>query len=208
VDVLEVAAGLWRWTAPHPEWAPGEDWPEEVGCVYWDGGGAVCLVDPLVPRGEEERFLRHLDADVERAGTPVAVVLATADHERSAEELRGRYGAEVLAWHAERERLSVPVDRVFTSGETLPGGLEAIDAARPEALLWLPARATLLAADVLVGGPLRVSPWDADADERRRTLAALRALRELPVETVVVSHGEPAVEGREALLRALDDAGA
>ena len=205
MEVLEVAPGLWRWTAPHPDWAPAEDWPREVGCTYWEGGDAVCLVDPLVPADAAKRFHAHLDADVERAGKPVAILLTTADHERSAAELRDRHGAEVWAWEgAERERLAVPVDRLFAAGGALPGGVEALGAGRPEALLWLPARRTLVAADVLVGGPLRVSPWAEDEEEQRRTLAALADAARLPVEVVLVSHGEPVLaDGAAALARAL-----
>lgn len=207
MQVQEVAPGLWRWTARHPEWTPASDWDEEVACTYWDGADAVCLVDPLVPSDESERFHRALDADAERAGTPVVVVLATADHERSAGELRERYGAEVWAWHAEVERLTVPVDRVYRAGDVLPGGFAAIESGRPEALLWLEARRTLVCADVLVGSPLRVSPWAEDGSEQSRTLAALREAARLPVETVLVAHGEPVLAGgAEALAAAIADA--
>src|SRR5205085_1253679 len=37
VRVQEVAPGLWRWTALHPEWKPEEGWDQEVGCVYYEG---------------------------------------------------------------------------------------------------------------------------------------------------------------------------
>lgn len=204
MEVLEVAPGLWRWTALHPHWTPGEDWEQEVACVYWEGGDALCLVDPLVPGEDEERFFRALDFDVERIARPVAIVLTTADHERSAAELRARYDGSVWAWHAERDRIAAPVDTVFAAGDALPGGLEAIDAGRPEALLWLEARRTLICGDVLVGDPLRVSPWAADAAEQRRTLAALRGAAALPVEIVLPAHGAPVLaDGAEALTGAI-----
>ena len=207
MEVLEVAPGLWRWTALHPDWTPGGDWRQEVACVYWDGGDTLCLVDPLVPAEDEERFFRALDGDVERVAKPVAIILTTADHERSAGELRTRYDAAVWARHADRERIDAPVDAVFGAGERLPGGFDALEAGRPEALLWLEARRTLVCGDVLVGGPLRVSPWAADADEQRRTLAALRRTAALPVETVLVGHGEPVLAGGAAALeQAIADA--
>ena len=207
MEAFEVASGLWLWTASHPEWTPGEGWPEQVASTYWDGGDAVCLVDPLVPADEEERFYRHLDADVERAGKPVAIVLTTADHERSAAVLRARYDASVWAWHAERERIETPVDTVFTAGDVIPGGFAAIDGGRPEAVLWLPARGTLVCADVLVGGPLRLAPWAVDLAEQRQMVAALHGLAALPVEVVLVSHGESVLSGgAEALAYALAQA--
>ena len=46
MDVLEIAPGLWRWTAYHDEWK------EDVGCTFVSTEDGVVLVDPLVP-GEE-----------------------------------------------------------------------------------------------------------------------------------------------------------
>ena len=41
--VLELAPGLWRWTAYH------EEWKEDVGSVYCETRDGVVLIDPLVP---------------------------------------------------------------------------------------------------------------------------------------------------------------
>ena len=35
MTVTEIATGLWRWTAPHPDWKEGEGWDQDVGCVYY-----------------------------------------------------------------------------------------------------------------------------------------------------------------------------
>ncbi len=67
MDVEQIAEGLWRWTARHPEWRPDADWPPDVGCVYYEGPDAVVLVDPLVPQDDADRFWAALDRDVERA---------------------------------------------------------------------------------------------------------------------------------------------
>jgi hypothetical protein len=94
---LEVAPGLWRWTAAHPNWRNWPDWPqtpEQVGCIYYEAPDAVVLIDPLIPRGEEKEFLRHLDGDVERLGLPVTILLTAEWHRRSTDELSERYGAE------------------------------------------------------------------------------------------------------------------
>ena len=38
VNVAEIVPGLWRWTAPHPDWRRrSDDWEREVGCVYVRG---------------------------------------------------------------------------------------------------------------------------------------------------------------------------
>ena len=55
MNVSELAPGLWRWTALHPDWKEGEGWEQEVGCVYYEAADATVLIDPLVP-AEQERF--------------------------------------------------------------------------------------------------------------------------------------------------------
>jgi glyoxylase-like metal-dependent hydrolase (beta-lactamase superfamily II) len=213
VEVAELRPGLWRWTAPHPDWTPdegGEDgWEREVACLYLEAPDAIVLIDPLVPEGaERERFLRHLDADVERVGLPVAIVLTVFWHERSAPELRERYEAAVWAPQDAVEKLGVTVDHPYREGEALPGGLDAFRTLRAdEVALWLPEQRALVFADAVLGtgaGGLRVCPdsWlTIDPDEFR---AELRRLLELPAELVLTAHGEPVLaSGRAALERAL-----
>lgn len=178
-----VGEGLWRWSARHPEWQPGQGWEPDVWCVYVETPDAVAVVDPLVPADEEDRFWRALDRDVERLGLPVTVLLTCPWHARSAAAVEKRYGAT-------RE---------------LPPAIEAISAAPEEVAFWLPAHAALLAGDVLVGdgGGLRIHPewYRSPAGE---VLAAVGGLRSLPLERILPSHGEAVLEGaREALERAL-----
>src|SRR5262249_53376805 len=98
VEVVRIAEGLWRWTAEHPNW---ENWPgrereaREVGCVYYEAADATVLVDPLVPAGEEDDFCRYLDADVERRGLPVVVLITPDWHRRSTNDLAARYDARI-----------------------------------------------------------------------------------------------------------------
>jgi hypothetical protein len=77
-------------------------------------------------------------------------------------------------------------------------------------MFWLPEHRTLVPGDRLIGssgGGLRMCPesWlgglPVGVPELR---AALRPLLDLPIERVLVSHGEPVLErGREAVARAL-----
>jgi len=215
VHVDEIAPRLWRWTAPHPEWKPsdsegGEGWEREVGCVYLEAADAVVLIDPLIPSApdEHERFLTHLRADVERADTPVAIMLTVAAHERSAPELAERFGAEVWAHEREVKRWGAKADRVFLSVADLPGGVTALEAAF-EIVFWIPAHAALVAGDILLGqdgGGVRVcpdswlGPWS-----REDVRAELRPLLDLPIERILPAHGAPVLaEGRDALAAALD----
>jgi glyoxylase-like metal-dependent hydrolase (beta-lactamase superfamily II) len=188
MTVVQVAPGLWRWTAPHPEWTEDADWPREVGCVYYEAPDAVVLIDPLLPPDPAE-FLRALDCDVARVGLPVAILLTVSWHERSAGELAARYGAS-------RERPAGVVEVPVESAE--------------ETLYWLPEPRALVAGDVLIGsdaGGLRLCPesWLPDGTSTSAVRAELRPLLDLPVERVLVSHWEPVlVDGHAAFAAALD----
>src|SRR5205823_15055879 len=45
--VDEIAAGIWRWTAPHPEWQPDAEWGREVASFAFAVDETLVLVDPL-----------------------------------------------------------------------------------------------------------------------------------------------------------------
>jgi glyoxylase-like metal-dependent hydrolase (beta-lactamase superfamily II) len=196
MDVTRIGGGLWRWTAPHPDWEPGGGWDRDVGCVYYEGPDAVVLVDPLVPAGEEERFWEALDRDVERAKRPVVALRTVHWHQRSIDDVLARYPGAQL--------------RTAESNDPLPAGIEAYPVGRAdETLFWIVQHRALVSGDVLLGsgaGGVRLCPdsWlpkDFRGEEFR---ASLRFLLELPVEMVLVSHGEPVLEnGREALTAAL-----
>jgi glyoxylase-like metal-dependent hydrolase (beta-lactamase superfamily II) len=185
VNVAEIVPGLWRWTAPHPDWKDGDDWEQEVGCVYYEAPEATVLIDPLVP-DERERFFEALDRDVERRGLPVAILLTCAWHARSADDLSERYG----------------------DGD-VGGGVEALPFELvEETMYWLPEHQALVPGDSLMGaadGGIRICPdtW-LEGETPARLRAELRRLLDLPVERILVSHGEPVLaDGRAALERAL-----
>jgi len=187
MNVSELAPGLWRWTAPHPDWREGADWEQEVGCVYYEATGATVLIDPLVPP-ERDRFFEALDRDVGRRGLPVAILLTCAWHRRSSDQLTERY--------------DVARDRSVGNVVALPFPVAE------ETMYWLLDCGTLVTGDSLMGdgiGGITVCPdtWlEGDAPQVLRQ--ELRSLLELPLERVLVSHGDPVLEnGRAALARAL-----
>ena len=63
----ELTEGLWRWTARHPEWHPGE-FGAEVASFAVQAGNDTLLVDPLLPPQPDD-VLKTIDRTLgERLG--------------------------------------------------------------------------------------------------------------------------------------------
>lgn len=214
MDVTEIRTGLWRWTATHPDWTPeagGENgWEPEVASYAVVRPDGLVLIDPLVPADDEEPFWRALDADVARHGPP-QIVMTVFWHARSSQRILDRYeGARVLApaaWPDEaRER--VPSAHLYELDEALPGGIEAKGTVyRGEALLWIPEHRALAAGDILLGTPgggVRVCPdsWLAEGVTPEQLRDGLRPILDLPVELLLLTHGEVVADDARAQLEA------
>jgi hypothetical protein len=188
MEVAEIRPGVWRWTAPHPAWRPGNLWPRDVGCVYAETCDAVVLIDPLVPEDQTDQFWRALDRDRGRVvHLPVRILLTCAWHRRSADEVAERYDGDV--WQV---------------GETLPDGVEVvvfddIETRWREAVFAFPDRGVVVFGDVVEGdgeGGLRMPPewWPPHEERTRRIRNELRRVLNWPIEVVLVSHGEPVLD--------------
>jgi hypothetical protein len=192
--VRELAPGVWRWTAAHPAWRAGEepespgDWPEQVGCVFYEAPDGPVLIDPLVANWAP------LDERV--AGRPVTVLTTLRFHARSRDSVLERYGGSAVRHDAR-----------------MPAGVEAIPVLGfDETMYWLPEPRALIPGDRLLGTPdggvrmcpaswLYYIPGEPTLEGLRE---ALQPVLELPVECVLLSHGEPVLSGaRDALARAL-----
>jgi hypothetical protein len=200
-ELGELGRGLFRWTAAHPDADPDAtpgspaDWGPEVGSVAYAAPDALVLVDPLVPE-HRPGLQRELDALVRSHGQRVAIVTTLQFHRRSRAELAQRYRASTSRAKA-----------------TLPEGVETVQIrGAGETMVWVPEHRALIPGDRLLGdatGGVRLCPdsWlrYLPTGMRREGLrAALRPLLDLPVELVLVSHGEPVLKnGREAIARAL-----
>ncbi|MGH3133152.1 MAG: hypothetical protein ACRDNY_05340 [Gaiellaceae bacterium] len=194
MEVLQIEPGLWRWTGYHAEWK------QEVGSVYCETDDGVVLIDPIVPPEDTKRFWDGLDRDVERLGGVVHVLVTIFWHTRSTAEIARRYSARVWAPTTSRAavaRRAGAVTDAFRAGDPLPGGIEAIRTARgTEVVYWLRQHRALVPGDVLLGdddGGIRMCPesWLPAAKGHRELAASLQPLLDLPVERILVSHGEP-----------------
>src|SRR5215212_6673621 len=89
----QLTEGLWRWTARHPEWHPGE-FGAEVACFAARAGGGdragdrevLLLIDPLLPEDEAAAapVLETIEANL---GERLAILVTIPYHVRSSEEL-------------------------------------------------------------------------------------------------------------------------
>ena len=185
----ELRPGLWYWKAAHPDWAPKDGgptgWEQEVSSYAWDAGSTLVLFDPQSPPQLVDELA---------GGKQVAVVLTCSWHARSAEELRERLGASVWVPGGDGE---------------LPAGVEAYDGGEDgEAVLWIAEQGAIVTGDgLLVRDRLEVpATWVPKGMTLAEFKQRLTPLLELPVEVVLVTHGEPVREnGAEELRRALGE---
>jgi len=177
------------WFVPHPDWEPTEDWPEEVPVVRYETDEEVVLIDPFLPP----------DGAFDPHGKPVRVLLTQGAHYRGTADFVERFGASV--WtppHAAWRKIPNPA----TTGE-LPRGVEAIelDGEPQQVVFFIREHSTLITGDVLsgTGGVFHVF---VDAADRERLLSSLDALADLPIERVIIPHGDAVQTDGAARIRA------
>ena len=200
-ELAELRPGLFRWTALHPDAEPSPnagspaDWGPEVGSVAYAAPGALVLIDPLVP-ADRAGLQKELDELVRAHGRPVHILTTLKWHRRSRDALAARYRAATS-----RARPSLP-EGIETL--VIPGA--------GETMVWLPGPRALVSGDRLLGddaGALRLCPdswlrYLPSGMRQPQLREALRRLLDLPVELVLVAHGEPLLaDGRAAIARAL-----
>jgi glyoxylase-like metal-dependent hydrolase (beta-lactamase superfamily II) len=210
----QLADGLWRWTARHPEWHPGE-FGSEVASFVLTADGETVLIDPLLPP-EPEAVLDLIEREL---GERLSILITIPYHVRSSAQIRDRFRErlETTIWGhpACRKRLSEDAGfRSFEPGDELPAGASAHRIGKPrryETPLHLPSHGALVFGDAVaeVDGELRVwSERRVDAEVsafyRERFNPTLEPLLELDFDRVLVTHGRPILaDGRERLRAAL-----
>ena len=208
----KLADGLWRWTARHPEWHPGE-WGSEVASFALGVGDDLLLIDPLQPPAPEP-----VQALIEQLlGQRLAIFITIPYHVRSSEELwrRFRSRAETTIWGHPAAAKRLEDRSAFNEiepGAKLPAGASAHRIGRPrryEMPLHLPSHRAIAFGDAIVEVHGRLRVWsdrrvDADVERfyRERFNPTLEPLLELEPRRVFVTHGEPVMEKGERELRA------
>jgi hypothetical protein len=179
----ELRPGLWTWTARHPSWTEkDEEWGPEVRSYAYDTGSCLVFFDPIAPPTLLEGVVEAKD---------VAVLLTAAWHRRSADECVQRFGAHVHA-----------------PGDAPPADVEARGTYyEDEVAYWIPRHGALVVGDAFLAEDdfKMQDEWLPPGMTREQMYAGLRSLLELPVELVLVTHGEPvADDARERLRAALE----
>ena len=174
--------------APHPDWEPGEDWPQEVPVVRYETDDEVVLIDPFLPP----------DGAFDPHGKPVRVLLTQGAHHRGTADFVEHYGASV--WTPPRA-VWRKIPNPATTDE-LPRGVEAIEleGEPQQVVFFIREHATLVSGDVLAGtgGRVRIFLDEADAE---LLLPSLDALADLPVERVIIPHGDPILSDGASRIR-------
>ena len=219
----ELHAGLWHWQAPHPDWAPGARWPQEVSSYAVDDEARLLLFDPLAVPHE----LLDLAADRE-----TVVVLTAPWHERDSQTLVERLGVPVFLPPPDTAddlvlKYGVTLEQaaggspdvawllagnggeahLYGADERLPIGIDAFPGRdHNDLVLWVESVGAVIAGDTLVdfGRGLEINDWLRGGVTREQVVERLRPLLERPVEFVLPAHGAPTdrVDLERALLTA------
>jgi hypothetical protein len=211
----QLSDGLWRWTARHPEWHPGE-FGAEVACFAAQVGDSTLLIDPLLPADPSSVLAVIDDAVADR----LAILVTVPYHVRSAEELWRRYrGDAETTIHGHPAAAKRLEDRSafheIEPGASLPGGVTAHTIGKPrrhEMPLHLPSHGALVFGDAVAESDGRLVVWSSEKIDakverfyRERFNPTLEPLLELDFDAVLVTHGRPLLDGgKRALRKALE----
>ena len=216
MSVAELAPGLWRWTARHPDWHPADAFGAEVASYALVAGDELLLVDPLLP--DDGETAPSWSASTPSPPRPRA---RHPHHHRLPRPLSRAAARPLRGPHPRPQERRRPARRhqpftILKPGVPGPAGTVAYAIGSPrrtELPLWLPSHKALAFGDALVTNPdgkLRMwaqKPRDAQqiAFYRSRFAPTLDPLRDLPAQRILTTHGPPILnDGATMLAAALD----
>jgi hypothetical protein len=210
----KLTEGLWRWTARHPEWHPGQ-FGAEVACFLAQAGDTTLLIDPLLPP-DPDPVIETVDGALHGR---LAILISVPYHVRSSEQLWKRYRRDAETTIHGHPACTKRLDdqsafREIEPGAELPGGVTAHTIGKPrrhEMPLHLPSYDALVFGDAIAETEGRLVMWASEKIDRKaatfyreRFAPTLEPLLELGVDNVLVTHGQPVMGGgTDALRRAL-----
>jgi hypothetical protein len=210
----KLAKHLWRWTARHPEWHPGE-FGREVASFALRTGDDTILIDPLLPPEPGP----VLDLIAGNLRDRLSILITIPYHVRSSEELWRRFkgDADTRIWGhpaCARRMDDTSALNALDEDTELPAGITAHRIGKPrrhETPLHVPSHKALVFGDAVAEVDGRLVVWataEVDAKlerfHRERFNPTLEPLLELKFDRVLVTHGKPiAKDGRKALRKAL-----
>ena len=186
-EVRDLGKGLWIWRTHHYGWTPDADWQPVVTSTFVQSDKERLVIDPIVPAPEPVEAWHRLEKN-----QPTAVAITMPDHVRDISIFARRFRARAFGpmFFFPDDLPNVKLEPIVADS-MLPGGAVALYDARGrlETPFWLPEHKAIVFGDALTerSGELRVwgSPW-----HEKRELPALRAMLELPVERVIISHAD------------------
>jgi hypothetical protein len=212
----KLAKDLWRWTARHPEWHPGE-FGSEVACFALRTGADTVLIDPLLPPDPDP----VLELIEDNLGDRLTILVTVPYHVRSSEAIWQRFRKDVKTAIRGHAACAKRLDK--TSGfkelhpdkDDLPAGITAHAIGKPrrhETPLHVPSHKALAFGDAVAEVDGKLVVWATDRVDakmerfhRERFNPTLEPLVELDFDRVLVTHGQPIRKGgRAALRQALD----
>ena len=172
---------------------------------------ALMLVDPCRLPESDLKTLEGL-------GAPTHVMVTNGNHERHAEFYRSRYNAKVMTNRKLMSKLKVGIDGFFEDGETLPGGLLAIEmpglVAGETILLHPGGKGALVVGDAIFNyhredfaAPMKLfnafgmlpeglNPMPSfGMEDKAEAAKSYRRLLDFDFDAIFVSHGSPYLSG-------------
>lgn len=198
---IEIADSIFHWTEVHPEIKT------RVHSYYWRAERV--LIDPLLPSPDGMEWLKT-------HGPPKHIILTNRLHSRHSADLVTTFDCTVWANRKGLVNLAPELKaRPFDDGDTLPGGIRAVEIGAlcpDESAFVIPGARAAAVGDGVIrhdNGPLAFVPDNLLVDDlrdaprvKRGLKAAYLKLANEPWDHLLMSHGNPWVNGGREALRA------